>query len=205
MFLEYAKRVISVTDDALPEIRSGKVMKTLRIGCSNTIYECHLGRELLDTMADDTSYKITIGLSSDLNEKLQAGVFDVVYTFIPFRKKGFDCRLYHKDEMVLVTDYGNTAHKSMSRELLAGVDFVMCDFALSDVGSFIRNIFPEHHRFAVEIDDCSKVPPFLMGRSCYAFLPREVASPYIIDKKLREIKLNDIETPVIQSYVITRR
>jgi len=57
----------------------------------------------------------------------------------------------------------------------------------------------------VEIDDCAKVIPFLIGRDFYTFLPIDMAQPYIKDKTLRKVRLTDLEAPVIKSYVIRRK
>jgi LysR family transcriptional repressor of citA len=78
----------------------------------------------------------------------------------------------------------------------------MCNFALRDVGQFIRNLFPRFHQFELEIDDCMKIVPYLVGQNNYTFLPKHMAETYIGEKKLREIPLLDFSTPVINSYII---
>ena len=206
-FLDYARKVIDLTDDSIPDIVSGKDSKTIRIGCADTIYECHLGKELQRKIRKDkkTNYMVSIGHSAELNEQLQNDVFDVIYTFIPLRKAKFKCEPYKRDEMVLVTDHNNTKYRSITREELIKERYIMCDFALKDVGSFIRNIFPEHHRFPIEINDCSKVAPMLFGTDFYTFLPTDIAEPLIKEKKLRKVRLKDLNTPVICSYIVRKK
>ena len=78
----------------------------------------------------------------------------------------------------------------------------MCNFALQDVGQFIRHLFPKYHQFALEIDDCSKIIPFLINSNHYTFLPKDMAEPFVTDKKLQIIPLLDLQTPMINSYII---
>lgn len=62
-----------------------------------------------------------------------------------------------------------------------------------------------HHQFLLEIDDGSKILPFLMCQENYTFLPGDMAAVYIRERKLREIKLLDFQTPVINSYIIGKK
>ena len=79
------------------------------------------------------------------------------------------------------------------------------NFALQDVGQYIRKLFPRFHQFELEIDDCMKIVPYLLGQQNYTFLPQDMADAYIREGKLREVKLLDFRTPVINSYVIFRK
>ena len=81
----------------------------------------------------------------------------------------------------------------------------MCNYALQDVGQYIRNLFPKYHQFELEIDDCMKIVPYLMDQDNYTFLPKDMAEPYIKEKKLRRVSLIDFNTPVINSYIIYRK
>ncbi len=108
--------------------------------------------------------------------------------------------------MVLVTDRKNIRHASgITREELIQENYLMCNFALQDVGQFIRNLFPKYHQFALEIDDCSKVIPFLFGQDNYTFLPKDMASSYIESEQLRIIPLKEFSPPVINSYVVCKK
>lgn len=62
-----------------------------------------------------------------------------------------------------------------------------------------------HLQFSLEIDDGSKILPFLMCQENYTFLPGDMAAVYIRERKLREIKLLDFQTPVINSYIIGKK
>ncbi|MBO4408748.1 MAG: LysR family transcriptional regulator [Clostridiales bacterium] len=205
-FRSYARKVISLTETELPNIKAAGG-KTVRIGCSNTIYACHLEKEIKKLMDEepDTAFVISIDMSGELIEGIQNDRFDVVYSIIPLHLSGFSCEEYKADEMVLVTDSKNKKYKEISKEELIGEDYIMCDFALRELGEYIRNIFPKHHRFPVEIDDCAKVIPLIEGRNCYSFLPKDMADPLIKEKKLRKVKLKDLEAPVIKSYIIKKK
>ena len=205
-FRTYAQKIIDLTETELPNI-ANESGKTIRIGCANTVYACHLEKEIskyIDENPDD-SILITIDMSKELLEQIQDDRLDIVYSIIPLHKAKFSCEEYKTDEMVLVTDINNRKYKEITREELMAEKYIMCDFALREVGEFIRNIFPRHHRFPVEIDDCAKVIPLLKGRDHYSFLPLEMARPLIKDKTLRMVKLKDLDSPVIKSYVIKKK
>ena len=205
-FRTYAQKIVDLTEKELPAIASDSG-ETIRIGCANTVYACHLEKEISRYIDEhpESSVVISIDMSKELIEEIQEDKLDVIYSIIPLHKSGFTCEEYKNDEMVLVTDHNNTKYKTITREQLIGEKYVMCDFALREFGEYIRNLFPKYHRFPVEIDDCAKVIPFLNGREFYTFLPIDMARPLIKENVLRKVDLKDLETPVIKSYVIRRK
>lgn len=205
-FLLYAKKVLKLTETTLAEISSSqKYDHHLRIGSSDSIYEAHLVPYILDYKKKypNDALKITIGLSTHLLEQLQNDIFDIIFSYLPLYKSQYHCEIFKQDPMVLVTDYANTSYKNgMSKHNLLQENYLMCNFALQDVGQFIRGLFPKFHQFSLEIDDCSKIIPFLLGQNAYTFLPKDMATPYILSKQLRIVPLSDFQTPIINSYLI---
>ena len=207
-FKDYAEKVITLTNASLSEISSlHKYENHLRIGCSDSIYEGHLAPIILEHQRQfpNDALKITIGLSNLLMEQLQNDIFDVIFTYLPMKKSSYHCEVYKQDKMILVTDYYNTMYaRGITKQALIAENYLMCNFALQDVGQFIRNLFPRYHQFSLEIDDCSKIIPFLLGSESYTFLPADTARPFLEAGKLRVIPLLDLETPVINSYMICK-
>ncbi len=205
-FRIYAEKVVKLTDNSLSELSSiHKYKSQLRIGASDSIYEGHLAPIIWEhqRINSNDSLKISIGLSSNLLNQLQNGILDVVFTYLPLKKANFHCELYRQDALVLVTDIKNNKYKrGITHEELLSVNYVMCNFALQDVGQFIRHLFPKYHQFALEIDDCSKIIPFLINSNNYTFLPKDMAEPFVTDKQLQIIPLLDLQTPMINSYII---
>lgn len=75
--------------------------------------------------------------------------------------------------MILVTDYYNTMYaRGITKQALIAENYLMCNFALQDVGQFIRNLFPRYHQFSLEIDDCSKIIPFCSVRKAIHSCPQ---------------------------------
>lgn len=208
-FYVYAQKMIELTNSSLSEISSlRKFDNQYRIGAADSIYDGHLAPLILRHQKQHPrdSIKITIGLSSNLLEQLQANILDIVFTYLPLNKADYKCDIFRQDPMVLVTSYENTRYvDGITQQLLMQENYLMCNFALQDVGHFIRNLFPRYHSFSVEIDDCSKIIPFLIGQNNYTFLPEDMAAPYIQDKQLRAIPLADFQTPVINSYIIGKK
>ena len=208
-FYEYADKVLHLTDTYLSEINSQvKYENHIRIASSDSIYEGHLAPIIIKHKKKNPndSLKITIGLSSHLIEQMLDNIYDVLFTYIPINKQAFHCEIFRQDKMILVTDYNNKNFKNgIKLEELIEVNYLMCNFALQNVGQFIRNLFPKYHQFSLEIDDCSKIIPFILLGECYTFLPHDMAKPYIKDKTLRQVKLIDLEPPVINSYIICKK
>lgn len=208
-FYVYAEKMINLTNSALAEISvSRKYEHHLRIGASESIYEGHLAETIQNHQRNHPkdALRITIGLSRPLLEQLQEDILDVVFCYLPLKKSTFHCAIYKQDSMVLVTDINNTAYAGgITKNELLQENYLMCNFALQDVGQFIRSLFPRYHQFSLEIDDCSKTIPFLLGQNNYTFLPEDMAEPFIREKKLRIVPLKDFQTPVINSYLIGRK
>ena len=208
-FYEYADKILNLTDNYLSEINAQiKYEHHLRIASSDSIYEGHLAPIILKYKKKNPkdALKITIGLSSHLLEQMLDNIYDVLFTYIPLNKSAFHCEIFRQDQMVLVTDYNNKKFKNgIKQEQLIEINYLMCNFALQDVGQFIRNLFPKYHQFSLEIDDCSKIIPFILLEESYTFLPYDMAKPYIKDKTLRQVKLIDLEPPIINSYIISKK
>lgn len=205
-FKIYAEKVLDLTENTLAEMSAEhRFANHIRIGSADSIYEGHLAPQI-KTYRDkypENSLKITIGYSNHLLEMLQEDMLDAVFVYIPLKKSSYHCELYKQDKLVLVTDINNKKYrKGITRDQLIEESYLMCNFALQDVGQYIRKLFPRFHQFELEIDDCMKIVPYLIGKDNYTFLPRDMADTYIKEKKLREIPLIDFETPIINSYII---
>ncbi len=208
-FRIYAGNVMELTESSLAEITAAKHFDNhIRIGSADSIYEGHLAEKILRYRKEHPrdSLRISIGVTSHLLEQLQADMLDVVFTYLPLIKSGYHSELYKKDALVLVTDAANERYKKgITEQQLMGVRYLMCNFALQEVGQYIRKLFPRFHQFELEIDDCMKIVPFLLHQDTYTFLPEDMAEPYLERGELREIPLLDFSTPVINSYIICKR
>ncbi|MBP3808727.1 MAG: LysR family transcriptional regulator [Eubacterium sp.] len=205
-FRVYAQKVIDLTENTLADITAEHRFENhIRIGSADSIYEGHLAPEIKKyrDKHPENSLKITIGLSNHLLEQLQEDMLDAAFVYIPLKKSSFISELYKQDKLVLVTDINNKKYRrGITQQQLIEENYLMCNFALQDVGQYIRKLFPRFHQFELEIDDCMKIVPYLIGKNNYTFLPKDMADTYIKDKKLSEIPLLDFETPVINSYII---
>ena len=158
------------------------------------------------TLADRILEKTYTVAERDMEEQLLDNIYDVVFTYLPLTNSKFQCEVYKQDEMILVTDYNNKKFEhGISKDELISENYLMCNYALQDVGQFIRNLFPKYHQFALEIDDCSKIIPFIFNSNNYTFLPSHTAIPFLESKKLRSVDLLDLKPPVINSYMICKK
>ncbi|MBO5207751.1 MAG: LysR family transcriptional regulator [Lachnospiraceae bacterium] len=208
-FLSYAKRIIELSEAGIQEINAiKKYTDTIRIGSTNTIYECHLFPLIKDYMTKypEQAVKITITHSTDLVQAIQDNLMDVVYSYIPFYHAGFDCQVFATDNLALVTSYQNNAYNhGISQEDLVHANYLYCNFALQEVGLFIKELFPPHHQFGFEIDNSTKLIPYLIAFNGISFVPESIAAPYIKEQKLKQIPLLDFEAPKINCYRITHK
>lgn len=208
IFEEYAKRMIALEDAVFQDINYMKQYpNTVHIGTTNTIYECHLYPLLKDWMKHhpDDALKITIGHSNELLYALQDGLMDIIYCYTPFYKKGFSCQVFATDELVLVTKSADTLYQNgIRKEELAKSKYLFCNFALQEVGSFIRELFPPHYLFQFEIDNSTKLIPYLLDIGGISFLPESLVQPYLENGMLMKISLVDFDTPKIRCYQIRK-
>jgi LysR family transcriptional repressor of citA len=208
-FRVYAEKMMELTENSLAEISEvQKYDNYLRIGSTDSIYEGHLAERIQEHRRTHPKdyLKISIGLSDHLLEQVQNDMLDVVFTYLPIKKNSLLCELYKQDQLVLVTRSENDKYKEgITEAQLLAEQYLMCNFALQDVGQYIRKLFPKYHQFELEIDDCMKIVPFLMDRDNYTFLPKDMAEHYVEKGRLREVPLIDFNTPVINSYIIYRK
>lgn len=208
LFQTYAKRMVDLEEQSLKELNSFCYANNLRIGSTNTIYECHLYPLIQNFMLEntDTSVKVILGHSNDLLHMLQDGIIDIVFSYVPFTKSGFCCTPCNNDELILVTNAGDNEYSDgIRRDQLCELKYLMCNFALQDVGIFIRSLFPDHYQFPFEIDNSTKLIQYLKDGFGCSFLPYSLVKDELEAGTLRIIPLLDFETPKIISYSIYRQ
>lgn len=205
-FLGYAKRIVELSDAGIQDINSlNKYPDILRIGTTNTIYECHLFPRIRDYMKSysQNAVKVIIGHSGNLIKALQDELLDVIYAYLPFYKAGYACELFAVDDLILVTGCHNDSYKEgISKEELVDSNYLYCNFALQEVGLFIKELFPPHYQFGFEIDNSTKLIPYLLEFDGVSFIPESIAAPYIAEGQLRKIELIDFDSPKINCYKI---
>ena len=208
-FKTYAEQVVELTEESLSHIASIRHFdRHIRIGSADSIYEGHLTPSILKYREEHPtdSLRISIGLSNNLLEQVQGNLLDLVFTYLPLKKANYSCEVYKQERLVLVTDAKNKKYKKgIKHQDLINEKYLMCNFALHDVGEYIKNLFPKYHQFEFVIDDCMKIVPYLINHDNYTFLPEDMAETHIKDGILREVKLIDFKTPVINSYMVYRK
>jgi LysR family transcriptional repressor of citA len=80
----------------------------------------------------------------------------------------------------------------------------MCDLTLSEAGVYIRSLFPKNHVFHLEVDNTSKLLPYIEEGLGYAFLPYKFVEPQIKAGVFEEVPLKDFASPQITTYLIYR-
>lgn len=204
LFQDYARRIIDLEEMSIREMNSQDFSRaSLRLGTTNTIYECHLAPTLLKFLKEDTGYSITVTISHSVNilQMLQDGLLDMAFSYQPLQRSGFSCERFQTDELFLVTALKNSPYqKGIRKEDLPRLNYLFCNFALQEVGQFIRELFPPFYQFPFEIDNSTKLLQYLLEGIGYSFLPSSLVRPYLENHSLISIPLLDFKAPRINCY-----
>lgn len=208
-FLAYAKRILALEHSAVEELNHmGQYNHSLRIGTTNTIYDCQLASFLLSYQRSSKNCKldITISHSFPLIRMLQDGTLDLAFTYIPFHKNSIQCDVFNREPLLLVTSSSNTAYKKgITQDELAMIPYYYCDFNFRELGSFIKELFPAGHSFPLVMDRSANLLPFLLSGNGYSFLPESLVKDYLEDGQLLQIPLLDFLVPPIESYLLYKK
>ena len=91
IFLDYARRILDLQELSIRELNSPAFSRTpLRIGTTNTIYECYLAPVLLEMLKKDSRYAVNLVISHSVSllQSLQDGLLDLVFTYERLQKAG---------------------------------------------------------------------------------------------------------------------
>ena len=206
IFLRYAERILELQNTSIEEMNAlSSHSRKFSIGAINATYEVYV-KPLVDECLTDnsiTSIKVMLGHSLDLLQQLQDNMLDMVFSAIPLKRLGYNCDIHDVDRTTLVCKKGMNEYKDgITKEQLSKIPYLMCDFALSDAGVFIRSLFPKNHLFRLEVDNSSKLLPYLENGLGYSFLPYKLVKDKLEDGSLEEVKLKDFTAPNITTYLI---
>lgn len=209
IFLKYAERIIELQETSIEEMNVvSTYTRKFSIGAINATYETYV-RPLIDKCLknnDVTSVKITLGHSLDLIQLLQDNVLDLVFSSVPLKRNGYTCEVFDSDRLVLVAGKGANDYKDgITQSQLAHIPYLMCNFALSEVGAFIRSLFPKSYVFRLEVDNSSKLFHYLEEGLGYSFLPYKMIKDELKSGKFEEVPLKDFSAPKVITYLIYRQ
>ena len=199
---DYAKRIVDLEEMSIREINSQAFSRaSLRIGTTNTLYECYLAPVLTQMMKENTDYALNVTISHSVNLLQMLGLLDLTFTYEPLSRSGFCCRRFRTDELVLVTSQKHIRYRNgICKEELSQLTYLFCNFALQEVGQFIRELFPPFYQFPFEIDNSTKLISYLLEGIGCSFLPSGLVKPYLDERSLTVIPLLDFEAPRINGY-----
>ena len=209
IFLRYAERIIELQTTSIEEMNAlSSHSRKFSIGAINATYEVYV-KPLVDECLKDnsvTSVKVMLGHSLDLIQQLQDNMLDMVFSAVPLNRLGYVCDVYDEDRVTLVCGKGKNEYPDgISKEQLAKIPYLMCDFTLSETGVFIRSLFPKNHIFRLDVDNSSKLLPYLENGLGYSFLPYKLVKAQIEQGTLEEVALKDFTAPKVTTYLIYRQ
>lgn len=209
IFLRYAERILELQDTSLEEMNAlSSHSRKFSIGAINATYEIYV-KSLVDECLKGnsiTSVKVMLGHSLDLIQSLQDNMLDMVFSAVPLKRQGYACDVYDVDRVALVCGKGkNDYPDGVSRAQLSKLPYLMCDFTLSEAGVFIRSLFPKNHIFRLDVDNSSKLLPYLENGLGYSFLPYKLVKDKLESGSLEEVSLKDFTAPKVTTYLIYRQ
>ena len=209
IFLRYAERILELQDTSIEEMNAlSSHSRKFSIGAINATYEIYV-KPLVDKCLKDnslTSIKVMLGHSLDLIQQLQDNMRDMVFSAVPLKRQGYACDVYDVDRVALVCGAGKNEYKNgVTKAQLAKLPYLMCDLTLSEAGVFIRNLFPKNHVFRLDVDNTSKLLPYLENGLGYAFLPYKLVREKLETGALEEVALKDFTAPKVTTYLIYRQ
>ncbi|MBQ9113629.1 MAG: LysR family transcriptional regulator [Clostridia bacterium] len=209
IFLRYAERILELQSTSIEEMNAlSSHSRKFSIGAINATYETYV-KPLVDECLKDnsvTSVKVMLGHSLDLIQHLQDNMLDMVFSAIPLKRIGFNCDVFDVDRVTLVCKKGaNEYPDGVTKEQLSKLPYLMCDFTLSEAGVFIRSLFPRNHIFRLDVDNSSKLLPYLENGLGYSFLPYKLIKDKLDAGVLEEVTLKDFTAPNVTTYLIYRQ
>ncbi len=209
IFLRYAERILELQDASLNEMNALTThSRKFSIGAINATYEIYV-KPLVDEALKNntvTSVKVMLGHSLDLIQQLQDNMLDMVFSAVPLKRQGFVCDVFDVDKVVLVCAKGKNLYPDgVSKSQLCKLPYLMCDFTLSEAGVFIRSLFPKNHVFRLDVDNSSKLIPYLENGLGYSFLPYKLVKDKLDAGILEEVRLKDFSAPKVTTYLIYRQ
>ncbi len=207
--LPYAKRIVELQETAAEELsRMQSFTSHLSIGTVNTVYDCHLAPMIINFRKKYpmTSVRVRVGHSNQLLRMLRDDILDICFSFIPIHSPLFLCEPFRTDTLVLVTGKDNEKYPDgVDNDMLQQLTYLYCDYVTSDGTSFLRELFPKRHPFAFEVDNGTKLLPFLIHGDGYSFLPESLVKEQLEQGVLVQVPLKGISLPQIQSFYILNR
>ncbi len=209
IFLRYAERILELQNTSVEEINAlSSHSRKFSVGAINASYEVYV-KPLVDECLKNntiTSVKVVLGHSLDLIQLLQDNMLDMVFSAIPLKRLGYESEVYDVDRVALVCKKGmNSYPDGVTKEQLAKLPYLMCDFTLSEAGVFIRSLFPKNHVFRLDVDNSSKLLPYLENGLGYSFLPYKLVKDKLDSGELEEVALKDFVAPKVTTYLLYRQ
>ena len=209
IFLKYAERIIELQETSVEEMNAvSAYSRKFAVGAINATYESYV-RPLIDNCLKNnniTSVKVVLGHSIDLIQLLQDNVLDLVFSSIPLKRTGYVCEVFDSDRLVLVAGKGANAYPDgITEDQLTHIPYLMCNFALSEVGAFIRSLFPKNYVFRIEVDNSSKLFHYLEQGFGYSFLPYKMIKSELDAGRFEEVPLKDFSAPQVMTYLLYRQ
>ena len=209
VFLRYAERILELQNTSIEEMNAlSSHSRKFSIGAINATYEVYV-KPLVDECLKNnsvTSIKVMLGHSLDLIQQLQDNMLDAVFSAIPLKRTGYACDVYDVDRVALVCKKGTNEYPDgITKAQLAKIPYLMCDLTLSEAGVFIRSLFPKNHIFRLEVDNSSKLFPYLENGLGYSVLPHKLIKDKLENGELEEVRLKDFTAPKVTTYLLYRQ
>lgn len=208
LLLNYAKKIVSLEKNFLDEInKSDTYVEQIKIGTVNAIYDCHLHKYINNflKMYDNISLNIINSKSTNVLNMLHDGSIDIAFSYQPYFGNTYKCIPFKYDDFLLVTTPQNNLYPNGITDMeIRNLPIIYTDFFSLGLSDWFYSLFPENHKFKLEIDVASKAVKTLLLGIGYSFLPHSYIEQELNNGSLVSIELLDTIPMKLQSYIIIK-
>lgn len=204
--LPYAKKIITLNDEAVQTIQNLKFKYQIKIGAFHSAYKRYV-IEAVKNYTDvekDASIHIEIAHTNELINKLENGFLNIaIVTHIP-QSNNICTVKTSKSPIILIAPNREEFLDSVSRENLAQLPFISCRFEKT-FDLWWKSVINKPMIKRLSITQFSEALEFIDKGLGYAFAYEELAIEYLKNGQIKKVEIIDTELAYTTHSIIIRK
>lgn len=202
-FLPYAKRIVEIDEEGLNAINKLNYNATVKIGTVHPFYSGHIKKAVKRflKLRPDISIEIIIDHTPGLLEMLSDGLIDIAFACSLPKASKFICSNILKDEIILVAKNSGEFKDVLEIEEVKSLTLLYADTG-DDFISYIEDRVRSKLDFQLSINQVLEIVEYLREGFGYAFVLKSLVADLIQKGDLKEVKLKNADTFILEGYVI---
>jgi len=206
LLLPYAKRLITLENEAQTVLNNITFSKKIRIGSVHSVYRGFLKDRIKSyiQLNSDIAVKILINHSDKLIEMLSDDLIDMaLVSYVP-RSNQFESLLELNDPIILISKKCDTVNSSISTNELKTLKMVAGDMSLG-FNEWYKKLIGQDMQSQIYIDQIYEVFDYVVEGMGHAFVLKSMAQSFIRSGMIKEIKIQDVKLYEQKNYLITNK